>query len=89
MENDIIIKEAFAKMTVPFIKKGRYTMKTEKRKVIQGRTYNMPLITDKTIRDILNYPKFFRGHVRTSTGKIYKTDEFEKRSNRVLGTRMP
>ena len=42
-----------------------------------------------TIKEILRHPKFFIGHVRTATGKIYKTGEFEKRSDRVLGMRLP
>lgn len=37
----------------------------------------MPIINDETIAGILRHPKFFRGHVRTATGKIYKTGEFE------------
>lgn len=49
----------------------------------------MPIINEETIAGILRHPKFFRGHVRTATGKIYKTGEFEKRSDRVLGMRLP
>ena len=49
----------------------------------------MPVINDSTIKGILNHPKFFRGHVRTAIGNIYKTGEFEKRSDRVLGTKLP
>ena len=46
-------------------------------------------ITQKTIDGILKRPSFYRGHVRTSIGKIYTTDEFKKRSDAVLGKRMP
>lgn len=49
----------------------------------------MPIIDDETIKGILSHPKFFRGHVRTAVGKIYKTGEFEKRSDRVLGMKLP
>lgn len=65
-------------------------MKTKRKKILQQRkSYKMPLINDKTIKGILSHPSFFRGHVRTATGKIYKTGEFEERSNRVLKMRMP
>lgn len=46
-------------------------------------------ITQKTIDGILRRPSFYRGHVRTSIGKIYTTTEFKKRSDDVLGKRMP
>lgn len=64
-------------------------MKPKKKKNITGKSYNMPVINDETIKGILNHPKFFRGHVRTAIGKIYKTGEFEKRSDRVLGMKLP
>jgi hypothetical protein len=60
-----------------------------KREIAQGKGYTMPQISDKTVHGILKHPKFFRGHIRTSAGKIYKTGEFEERSDRVLGMRMP
>lgn len=64
-------------------------MKLKKKKNISRRSYSVPIINDETIKSILNHPKFFRGHVRTATGKIYKTGEFEKRSDRVLGMKLP
>lgn len=51
--------------------------------------YTLPNIDDKTIEGILNYPQFFRGHVRTAMGKIYKKGEFEKRSDEVLARKLP
>ena len=49
----------------------------------------MPDIDEKTIEGILNYPEFFRGHVRTAMGKIYTSDEFKRRSDEVLGRELP
>ena len=46
-------------------------------------------ITQNTIDGILKRPSFFRGHVRTSIGRIYTTSEFKKRSDDVLGKSMP
>lgn len=60
-----------------------------KEKSILEKAYIMPNIDNNTIRGILKHPKFFRGHVRTSIGKIYKTDEFKKRSDKILGMKMP
>ena len=59
------------------------------KKVMPSKRYSMPIINEETIAGILRHPKFFRGHVRTAAGKIYKTGEFEKRSDRVLGMRLP
>lgn len=64
-------------------------MKLKKKKSIARRSYSIPVINDKTIKGILSHPKFFRGHVRTAMGKVYKTGEFEKRSDRVLGMKLP
>lgn len=64
-------------------------MKIEREKVIQKKIYKMPLISAETVKGILRYPRFFRGHVRTAMGKIYKTGEFERRSDRVLEMKMP
>lgn len=64
-------------------------MKSQNGKNMSQRSYRNPVINDETIRGILSHPKFFRGHVRTATGKIYKTGEFEKRSDRVLGMKLP
>ncbi len=72
---------------MPMHKKGKIMMKAKSIK--QEKTYKMPIISDETIKGILKYPKLFREHVRTASGKIYKTGEFEKRSDRVLGMRMP
>lgn len=52
-------------------------------------TYPKLNITQKTIDEILSHPKFFRGHVRTLMGKIYTTDQFEKRSDSILGKKLP
>lgn len=64
-------------------------MKLKREKIVQEKSYKMPLISAETIKGILRYPRFFRGHVRTAMGKIYKTGEFERRSDRVLGMKMP
>ncbi len=61
----------------------------EKKISILEQPYAMPYINEKTIDGILNHPQMFRGHVRTSTGKIYTTDEFKEKSDRVLGKKMP
>ena len=60
-----------------------------RKKIMQKKVCKVPLIDDKTIERILQHPRFFRGHVKTATGKLYKTGEFEKRSDKVLGMRMP
>ena len=64
-------------------------MKNEKGKQVSEKSYSMPVINDSTIKGILNHPKFFRGHVRTAIGNINKSGEFEKRSDRVLGMKLP
>lgn len=51
--------------------------------------YRMPNIDEKTIEGILNHPQFFRGHLRTAIGKIYKEGEFEKRRDEVLARKLP
>lgn len=56
---------------------------------ILEKEYQMPKIDEKTIEGILSHPKFFRGHVRTAMGKLYTTDEFKKRSDEVLGRKLP
>lgn len=61
----------------------------EKRSAVLERPYHAPIIDNKTIEEILSHPKFFRGHVRTSTGKLYTTEEFAERSDRILGEKMP
>lgn len=53
------------------------------------KNYIQPDITQKTIDGILHHPQFFRGHVRTSVGKLYTGDEFAKRSNEVLAKKLP
>ncbi len=60
-----------------------------RKKITQKEVCKVPLIDDKTIKGILQHPRFFRGHIKTATGKLYKTGEFEKRSDKVLGMRMP
>lgn len=61
----------------------------KRKKIAQKKVCEVPLIDDKTIARILEHPRFFRGHIKTATGKLYKTGEFEKRSDKVLGMRMP
>lgn len=56
---------------------------------ILEKEYQTPKIDGKTIDGILRHPRFFRGHVRTAMGKLYTTGEFEKRSDEVLGRRLP
>lgn len=60
-----------------------------KKKRFKGKVYKTPMIDENTIKGILEHPKFFRGHVRTAVGKIYKVGEFEKRSDKVLGMKLP
>ena len=64
-------------------------MTNEKGKPLSETSYSLPVLNDSTIKGILNHPKFFRGHVRTAIGNIYKSGEFEKRSDRVLGMKLP
>lgn len=64
-------------------------MKSKQKEPISKKTFKPPVINDDTINGILNHPKFFRGHIRTATGRLYKTGEFEERSDRVLGTKLP
>lgn len=44
----------------------------------------LPLINEKTIDNIKKHPSFYRGHIRTALGRVYKTDEFERKSDKVL-----
>lgn len=64
-------------------------MVTTKKKSLSEKGYSNPNIVKKTIAGILRHPTFFRGHVRTSIGKIYTSDEFKKRSDKILGKKMP
>jgi len=50
--------------------------------------YKSPVITEETIKNIINHPRFFRGHVRTAMGKLYTNDEFKKRSDEILAKEM-
>lgn len=70
-------------------KEGKVKMKSKQKKAISKKSFVPPVINDNTINGILSHPKFFRGHIRTATGRIYKTGEFEERSDRVLGTKLP
>lgn len=51
--------------------------------------YKLPNIDEKTLEGIKKYPHLFRGHVRTFMGKLYKSGEFEKRSDDILGKELP
>ena len=51
--------------------------------------YVIPHIKKSTIEKILKHPQFFRGHVRTEIGNIYTSDEFKKKSDEVLGRKLP
>lgn len=62
---------------------------TKNKNVIAEKPYALPNINKKNIDGILKHPKMFRGHVRTSTGRLYTTDEFKQKSDRVLGKKMP
>ncbi len=62
---------------------------SEKKTDITEQAYPSLNITQETIDNILKRPSFFRGHVRTSIGRIYTTSGFKKRSDEVLGKRMP
>lgn len=54
------------------------------------KNYYVPVITEKTIEGIKRHPKFYLGApVRVKMGKIYKTGEFEKRSDEVLSRELP
>lgn len=56
---------------------------------ILEKDFPAPTITCKTIQGIVENPRFFRGHVRTATGRIYQQDEFECRSKEVLNRKLP
>lgn len=71
------------------LQERKHMMKLKKEKTTMGKSFKMPVIKNQTIKNILSHPKFFRGHVRTATGRIYKTGEFEKRSDKVLGMKLP
>lgn len=64
-------------------------MEMKKKYSILEMDYKVPEINDKTIKEILNHPQKFRGHVRTSTGRLYKTGEFEKKSDEILTKQLP
>lgn len=61
----------------------------EKERKILEQPYRSPRITEKTIEEILKNPRLYRGHVRTAMGSVYKTDDFKRMSDDVLGKRMP
>lgn len=61
----------------------------KKNYAILEQEYKIPNIDEKTIMGILSHPKFFRGHLRTVVGKIYKKGEFEKRRDEVLDRKLP
>ncbi len=56
---------------------------------VMERNFNAPKITDKTLTDIKNNPKLYRGHVNTTVGKIYKSGEFEIYSDYILNKKLP
>jgi hypothetical protein len=56
---------------------------------IFSKEYANPTINDCTIANICNHPAFFRGHLRTTLGKLYKTGEFEKKSDIIMNTKLP
>lgn len=59
------------------------------RKILET-PYKKLVVTDKTIEDIKKHPQFYVGApFRIATGKIYTTEEFNKRSDRVLSEKLP
>ena len=60
-----------------------------KSKEILEQDYPKLIITEKTIDAIMQHPKFFRGHIRTLMGKLYNSEEFEKKSDSILKQKMP
>lgn len=51
--------------------------------------YKTPIITKGTLKVTTSHPRFFRGHVRTSLGKLYTNEEFKERSNNILAKELP
>jgi len=56
---------------------------------IMKKNFTAPIITDKSLKDIENNPKLYRGHVHTTVGKLYKTGEFEMYSDYILNKKLP
>ncbi len=47
-------------------------------------------ITKKTIENIRKHPQLYQNvPVRVAMGKIYTTEEFQKRSDKILSTPLP
>ena len=59
------------------------------KKSILEQEYKTPVITEETIKNIISYLRFFRGHVRIIMGRLYTNEEFKKRSNEILEKEMP
>lgn len=59
------------------------------KKSILEQEYKTPVITEETIKNIIGHPRFFRGHARTTMGRLYTNEEFKKRSNEILAKEMP
>lgn len=68
-------------------RKGEYMKKVNYS--ILEQNYKLPDIDEKTIEGILAHPQFYRGHLRTAIGKIYKKGEFEKRRDEVFARELP
>ena len=64
-------------------------MASRKNNSILESEYVTPHVEKCTIEEILKHPQFFRGHVRTEIGNIYTSDEFKKKSDEVLGRKLP
>lgn len=56
---------------------------------ILEQVYTPPIVNKKTIEGIKNHSKLYRGHVRTSIGKIYKSGEFQKKREAILRRTLP
>ena len=56
---------------------------------IDARLQRLNKVTGQTIGTTLAQREHFRGSVRVATGRIYTTEEYEERRNRVLNTALP
>ena len=59
------------------------------KEVIKKDFPTMGSITAETKRAMLENRHRFRGGVRISTGRVWETEEYEERRNRVLNTPLP
>ena len=46
-------------------------------------------VTNGSKKQVMDYPRLFRGSVKTSLGKFYTTDEYDKKRSDVLKIKLP